>query len=78
MERRKSNTTKFNKKKGIITWKVELCFHLPKDTSDSIEVIYTNEEKKTLPKFLKVETAVQDSSTITEELGKHLDVHPGN
>ena len=78
MERRKSNTTKFNKKKGIITWKVELCFHLPKDTSDSIEVISTNEEKKTLPKFLKVETAVQDSSTLTEELGKHLDVHPGN
>ena len=79
MERRKSNTTKFNKKKGIITWKVELCFHLPKDTSDISEGVSTNEDKKkTLPRFLKVETNVQDSSTLSEELGKHLDVHSGN
>jgi hypothetical protein len=78
MERRKSNTTKFNKKKGIITWKVELCFHLPNDTNDISESVSANEEKKSLPKLLKVETDVLDSSTLSEELGKHLDVHPGN
>lgn len=88
MERRRSNTTKFSKKKGII-WKVELCFHHTKDTSDGGgDESRSSKEKPVLPKLfkveskvpkvLKVESKVSDSSTLYEELGKHLDVHPGN
>ena len=30
MQRRQSNTTRFQKKTGVISWKIELCFHVPK------------------------------------------------
>ncbi|KAL7527491.1 hypothetical protein ACHAXR_001980, partial [Thalassiosira sp. AJA248-18] len=73
MERRRSNTTKFNKKKGIINWKVELCFHQP--TSDKSK---DSSAEKPSPRLLKVESEASESSTLYEELGKHLDVHPGN
>ena len=77
MSRRNNNTTKFNKKKGIITWKVELCFHEPTTTTTK----GTNTEdgsKKEVPKLLRVESEVSESTTLFDELGKHLDVHPGN
>lgn len=78
MMRHKSNTTKFNKKKGTITWKLELCFHNnPKDTHES-EGCEKKPNGTLLPKLLKVESEVLESHTLSEELGKHLDVHPGN
>ena len=88
MERRKSNTTKFNKKKGKITWKVELCFHHPRKNvstcngvaggAESLLSTATEKISKTLPRFLKVESEVLESCTLSQELKKHLDVHPGN
>ena len=81
MQRRQSNTTKFNKKKGIITWKLELCFHQPKDTpgEGKCEETCSSEEKKlSLPRLRRVESEAVESSTLGEELAKHLDVHPGN
>ena len=78
MQRRTSNTTKFNKKKGAITWKIELCFHHPTNTPDGGKDETSPSVKKPLPKLLKVESEVSESSTLSEELGKHLDVHPGN
>ncbi|KAL9180310.1 hypothetical protein ACHAXT_008280 [Thalassiosira profunda] len=78
MERRRSNTTKFNKKKGNITWKVELCFHSPKDTVDEKKEAELGEASVQTPMMLKVESEVSESSTLLGELGKHLDVHPGN
>lgn len=75
MERRRSNTTKFNKKKGIITWKIELCFHQPANSMPDGDKVA---DEKPMPKFLKVESESCESSTLLEELGKHLDVHPGN
>lgn len=75
MERRRSNTTKFNRKKGIITWKVELCFHKPKDAPNDPDAPSTASAS---PALLKVESEVCESSTLLEELGKHLDVRPGN
>lgn len=72
MERRKSNNTKLNKKK-VITWKIELCFHA------SIKKATRNEESNGYsPKLLKIESQMIETSTLSEELGKHLDVHPGN
>lgn len=65
MERRRSNTTKFNKKKGSITWKVELRFHPPAGGEPS-------------PGTLTVEGTASDSSTLRDALGRHLDVRPGN
>lgn len=84
MMRRTSNTTKFNKKKGEISWKIELCFHLPKCVINKVE-----EESKsfssaegdtsmTLPTHLMIESEMSESCTLSYELGKHLDVHPGN
>ena len=88
MERRKSNTTKFNKKKGKITWKVELCFHHPRKNASTCNGVAggaesplstaTKKISKTLPRFLKVESEVLESCTLSQELKKHLDVHPGN
>lgn len=80
MERRKSNTTKFNKKK-VITWKIELCFHTPTanttiSTGDNCDDDGSKEH--IIPKMLKVESHMSETSTLSEELGKHLDVHPGN
>jgi len=79
MERRRSNTTRVNKKKGIITWKIELCFHQPKDMSNGGEDESSSlTEKPSLPQLLKVESEASESSTLSEELGKHLDVRSGN
>ena len=85
MERRRRNTTKFHKKKGIITWKIELCFHHPtKSIADGSKDEEEGEEscspstEKTQPTLLKIESEASDSSTLNEELGKHLDVRPGN
>ncbi|KAL7552753.1 hypothetical protein ACHAWF_015991 [Thalassiosira exigua] len=80
MERRKANTTRFNKKKGVITWKMELCFHPPNHFSgsnkdcESLSLV----EKSPMLNMLKVESETPESSTLLEELGRHLDVHPGN
>lgn len=65
MQRRLSNTTKFNKKDGVITWKIELWFHSPSGEGGN---------KHTF----KVESHAPDCSTLAEELGKHLDIHPDN
>jgi hypothetical protein len=75
MGRRASNTTKFSKKNGL-TWKIEFNFHFPSNTTTAA----TNGDNKesTQPKFLRVETEMNESSTWLEALGKHLDVHPGN
>jgi len=77
MERRRLNTTKMNKKKGIITWKIELCFHQPKVPAEDLNGS-SHTLEKSFPKLLKVESEVSESSTLSEELGRHLDVHPGN
>jgi len=80
MERRKSNTTKFNKKK-VITWKIELCFHTPTAHTTSSTGDNCNDDgskEHIIPKMLKVESQMSETSTLSEELGKHLDVHPGN
>lgn len=71
MGRRASNTSKFSKKSGI-TWKVEFNFHYPSNAAGQ----ETSEGK--LPKFLRVESEMNENSTWLEALGKHLDVHPGN
>jgi hypothetical protein len=68
MMRRTSNTTKFNKKKGTISWKIELCFHSPKCV----------EGQDKSPTHLMVESELSESCTLSNELGKHLNVHPGN
>ena len=73
MGRRVSNTTKFSKKNGI-TWKVEFNFHFP---SYSAITKQENGESK-LPKFLRVESEMNENSTWLDALSKHLDVHPGN
>ena len=73
MGRRASNTTKFSKKNGF-TWKVEFNFHTPINTSKSNE----NCNVSKCPKFLRVESQMNESSTWLEALGEHLDVHPGN
>ena len=73
MGRRASNTTKFSKKNGI-TWKVEFNFHFP---SNSATTSQENGVSK-LPKFLRVESEMNENSTWLDALGKHLDVHPGN
>lgn len=78
MGRRKSNTTKFNKKKGAITWKIELVFHPPANTPDEGKGESGPMGEKPLPKILKVESVAPESSTLFEELEKHLDVRPGN
>ncbi|KAL7462742.1 hypothetical protein ACHAXS_003120 [Conticribra weissflogii] len=79
MERRKSNTTKFNKKK-VITWKIELCFHTPTANATNSTVVHKDGGSEThiIPKMVKVESHMSETSTLSEELGKHLDVHPGN
>lgn len=72
MMRRTSNTTKFNKKKGTISWKIELCFHSPS--------CVINEEggQEISPTHHMVESELSESCTLSNELGKHLNVHPGN
>jgi hypothetical protein len=81
MMRRTSNTTKFNKKKGTISWKIELCFHVPKSVINDEE---GDSKSRSLdahgnfPTQLMVESEMLESCTLSNELGKHLDVHPGN
>ena len=86
MQRRQSNTTRFQKKTGVISWKIELCFHVPKSMLDdergggssSYRSTAAQDGSAALPKFLRVESELSESSTLSEELGKHLDVHPHN
>lgn len=83
MERSRANTTRFSRKTGAITWKIELRFHRPRrewaevrPSSPSISAPARVES--TLPKLLTVESEMLDSSTLSEELGRHLDVRPHN
>ncbi|KAL7434533.1 hypothetical protein ACHAXH_005783, partial [Discostella pseudostelligera] len=81
MMRRTSNTTKFNKKKGTIAWRIELVFHLPKcdineEGGESIPSCPSG--KVTIPKHVMIESELSEQCTLSNELGKHLDVHPGN
>ncbi|KAL3804892.1 hypothetical protein HJC23_006664 [Cyclotella cryptica] len=82
MQRHLSNTSKYNKKNDSITWKLELNFHLPSRTIHEDNT--TNEDqdetthKKTKPTMFTVESQMIDSSSLGQELEKHLDVHPGN
>ena len=69
MERRRSNTTKTNKNKGI-TWKIELCFHHANSTDA--------EGKSSLSKWHTVENEVSELSILSEEVGKHLDALPAS
>lgn len=80
MMRRNSNTTKFNKKKGEISWKIELCFHLPNEVDEESKSFSSAEgdTNMTLPTHLMVESVMSESCTLSNELGKHLNVHPGN
>jgi hypothetical protein len=83
MQRRQSNTTRFHKKTGVISWKIELCFHSPKymldeSRGESSSRSAARDGSAALPKFLRVEGELSESSTLSEELGKHLDVHPHN
>jgi hypothetical protein len=81
MQRRQSNTTRFNRKTGTISWKIELCFHTPKrmlDEHGGSPSHSAAQDGYALPKFLRVEGELSESSTLSEELGKHLDVHPHN
>lgn len=73
MGRRASNTTKFSKKNGL-TWKIEFNFHYPENTS----ITNGDDNESRQPKFLRVESEMNEGSTWLEALGKHLDVLPGN
>lgn len=77
MQRRLNNTSKYNKKADSITWKIELLFHSkendPDERKDDIQV-----GEKIKPTKFTVESSLADSSTLGQELGKHLDVLPGN
>jgi hypothetical protein len=75
MQRHQSNTTRFVKKTGLITWKIELCFHTHNQAQDKSSSTTT---KAVLPKILKVESELVESSTLSTELAKHLDKHLSN
>ncbi len=82
MQRRRANTSRINKKMGTISWKIEFCFHRPKRTLDE-RMVHSSpsasaQDESTLPKLFRVESEILDSSTLSEELGRHLDVHPHN
>jgi hypothetical protein len=77
MQRRLSNTTNFNKRTGMITWKIELRFHVPRRTLAAAQDECASSSSP--PKILGVESeSVVESSTLSEELGRHLDVRPHN
>ena len=85
MQRHQSNTTRFAKKTGLITWKIELCFHSHNQTlaNESLERAQdesssTTTIKTALPKILKVESELVESSTLSTELAKHLNKHLSN
>ncbi|KAL3784973.1 hypothetical protein ACHAW5_010425 [Stephanodiscus triporus] len=80
MQRRLSNTTKFNKRTGTITWKIELRFHVPRRTlAAAQDERASSSSSSSPPKILGVECeSVVESSTLSEELGRHLDVRPHN
>ncbi len=84
MMRRTSNTTKYNKKKGTISWKIELCFHVPKSVINDeggerkSRSLAESDAHVSLPTHLMVESEMPESCTLSNELGKHLDVRPGN
>lgn len=76
MERHKSNTTKINKKTKAIGWKVEFYFRQISNTAENEESM--SDERSKQPKVLKVETLLPETQTLSQEIGRHLDVHPGN
>ena len=76
MSRRVSNTSKYNKKNDCITWKIELIFHAKRSIVAEENDTTTNQSTK--PTTFKVESTMSDTLTLKQELGKHLDVHPGN
>lgn len=75
MQRHQSNTTRFAKKTGTITWKIELCFRTHNQERAQDELSAT---RAILPKILKVESEIVESSTLFTELAKHLDKHLSN
>merc|ERR1712029_441998 len=82
MERRRFNTTKFNKKKAIISWKLELYFHFSKNlvhgdekgTKGNLRLL----ADKPLSTVVRVEGEASELSTLAEQLGKYLEVSSGN
>lgn len=82
MQRHLSNTSKYNKKNDSIMWKIELNFHLPSRSSRENNKPDEDQDgtghQETKSKIFTVESLMADSSTLSQELGKHLDVHPGN
>lgn len=83
MQRHQSNTTRFAKKTGSITWKIELCFHAHNQTLINESGERAQDESSTtttiiLPKILKLESEIVESSTLSTELAKHLDKHLSN
>jgi hypothetical protein len=96
MQRHQLNTTRFAKKSGLITWKIDLCFHSPNQTLVDESGERAQDESFTtttpppttttttaatttiLPKILKIESELVESSTLSTELAKHLDRHLSN
>lgn len=81
MQRHLSNTSKFNKRHDTITWKTELNFHLPlngvgADEDEDDDQLLSDD--KTQPTIFTLQSEMDDTSTLVQELGKHLDVLPGN
>ncbi|KAL3789464.1 hypothetical protein ACHAWO_002793 [Cyclotella atomus] len=68
MSRRLSNTSKYNKKNDSILWKMELIFYSFNGTAT---------KSADATKFT-VESSMHDSASLAQELGKHLDILPGN
>jgi hypothetical protein len=69
MQRRLSNTSKYNKKNDSITWKIELRFHTRGGDCEGIEKN---------PTIFTVESSMVDSLSLAHELEKHLGVFPEN
>lgn len=69
MQRRLSNTSKYNKKNDSITWKIELRFHTRGGSCEGIEKN---------PTIFTVESSMVDSVSLAHELEKHLGVLPEN
>lgn len=79
MSRRSSNNSKYNKKSDTITWKVELVFHAKQiiANSKSNDTERPINEKKQLNAII-IESSCIETTTLGQELSKHLDILPDN
>lgn len=78
MSRRSSNTSKYNKKSDTITWKIELVFYAKQITDSKSDDTEPHRQGKEQLKAITVESSCMETTTLAEELAKHLDILPGN